>query len=94
VASALDLSPAGAGKLLDRAASLEVLVEVSGRRSWKAYVLPDLAVSFGFRRAPLGRPRKAPPVSVQDRDLADTLDDFDRQMAEIDARLSRVTISR
>jgi hypothetical protein len=88
VAKALDISIAGAGKLLDRAAGLGLIVEVSGRRSWKAYVTPDLAVAFGFRRPATGRPRKEIGPSIADASLSGTLAEFDRAMAEIDARLS------
>lgn len=94
VATALDLSVAGAGKLLDRAAALELLVEISGRRSWKTFVAPDLAIRLGIRRATLGRPRKEPPPLSHDRELAGTLEDFDREMAEIDARLAHIGSSR
>lgn len=89
VAAALDLSIAGAGKLLERAATLGLVDEVSGRRSWKAYLTPDLAIGFGFRKSPVGRPRKEPPPLPQSRDLAAAFDSFDREMAEIEARLSR-----
>lgn len=88
VAAELDLSIAGAGKLLDRGASLGLLVEVSGRRSWKTYVAPDLAASLGLRKAPLGRPRKEADGQDDGLALSAALDDFDRRMAEIDARLS------
>jgi hypothetical protein len=88
IATALDLSIAGAGKLLDRAASLGLVVEVSGRRSWKAYLAPDLAVTLGLRKAPVGRPRKSSEPAGDDLALSAALDDFDRRMAEIDARLA------
>jgi hypothetical protein len=88
VAAELDLSVAGAGKLLDRGASLGLLVEVSGRRSWKTYLAPDLAMALGLRKALVGRPRKAEHRSDDDLGLSAALDDFDRRMAEIDARLS------
>lgn len=90
-AQLLDLSVAGAGKLLERAAGLGVLVEVSGRRSWKAYVEPTLAVALGLQRAPLGRPRKALSSPAPLSDLASTLDDFDRAMAEIEAKLAKLS---
>lgn len=90
-AQLLDLSVAGAGKILKRAASLGVLVEVSGRRSWKAYVEPALAVALGLRNAPLGRPRNEPPPLAPASDLAGTLDDFDQAMIEIEAKLARLT---
>jgi hypothetical protein len=90
VAADLDLSIAGAGKLLDRAASLGLVVEVSGRRSWKTYLAPDLAIALGLRAPPQGRPRKVPDPAVDDHALSTALDDFDRRMAEIDARLARV----
>jgi hypothetical protein len=87
----LDLSVAGAGKLLDRATNLGVLVEISGRRSWKVYVEPSLAVALGLRKAPLGRPRREPPPLAPISDLSGTLDDFDRAMAEIEAKLAGLT---
>jgi hypothetical protein len=89
VASELSVSIAGAGKLLDRAETLGLIVETSGRRTWKTYMAPDLAVALGFRRAPSGRPRSMEPLPISDTALSAVLEAFDREMAEIDARLSR-----
>jgi hypothetical protein len=93
VATALDLTVAGAGKLLDRACSLGLVVEISGRRSWKAYLTPDLAIELGFSKVPLGRPRKEPPFPAETNVLSDVIDSFDREMAEIDARLAQISAS-
>jgi hypothetical protein len=87
VASELELSVAGATKLLDRAAGLDLLTEISGRRSWKTYATKDLAIAFGFRKASPGRPRREPTLDVHDKALAGTIDDFDREMAAIEEKL-------
>jgi hypothetical protein len=89
VADHLGLTIAGAGKLLDRAADLGMLVEITGRRAWKAYVAPDLAIALGFRKPTLGRPRNEPPPLAHSRELARTLDAFDRELADIAARFSK-----
>lgn len=90
VAAELKLSVAGAGKLLDRAAELDLLIEISGRRSWKIYATRDLAVAFGFRKPVQGRPKREAPYAIFDRALSETLDLFDRAMADVDAKLSRL----
>lgn len=92
VADQLGLSVAGAGKLLDRAADLGVLVEITGRRTWKAYVAPDLAVALGLRKAAVGRPRKEAPPPASSSALAGALDAFDRDMADIEARFGKVAL--
>lgn len=94
VAEQLDLSIAGASKLLTRAAELGIVVEVSGRRSWKAFLQPDMAVALGLRKPALGRPRKSPPPLAPSTELATLFADFDREMAAIDARLSETGLSK
>lgn len=90
-ARALDLSIGGAGKLLARAADLDLLVEVSGRQTWRLYLAPDLARSFGFIPTPRGRPTKEPPALPFDRSLSEALAAFDREMAAIDRQLGATT---
>ena len=87
VSTRLHLSLSGAGKLLTRAAELGTLVEVSGRRSWRTYLPPDLAIVFGFVPPPRGRP-VGPPALPHDRALAGMLEAFDVEMAEFDAKHS------
>ncbi len=93
VAVQLDLSLPGAGKLLSRAAELGMLVEVSGRRAWRRYLVPDLAVTFGFMRAPQGRPRKPPAASLLDRDISDIFSAFDEEMRLLDIKLGGLGIA-
>lgn len=88
VANRLGLSVAGASKLLERAASIGLLVEIVERRSWRLFLAADLAVAFGFAQPKRGRPRTEPPPLPADRAIAQVFDDFDRQMEEIDALLS------
>lgn len=83
VAQALGVGISGAGKLLKRATALGLLVEISGRQSWRAYLVPDLAVRFGFVSPPRGRPRKVPPATESVDQL---LAQFDAEMAAFDAR--------
>jgi hypothetical protein len=87
VAGLLHLSLPGAGKLLSRAADLGLLSEVSGRRAWRRYLVPDLAIAFGFLSAPKGRPQKVPVNNPFDRDLASTLATFDEEMRLLDRKL-------
>jgi hypothetical protein len=76
----------GAGKLLARAADLELLAEVSGRMAWRAYMAPDIAIAFGYVTRPVGRPR-APPRQLTE--LEPTLTAFDREMAALDLVLEK-----
>lgn len=86
VARRLGLTLSGAGKLLTRAEVLGLVREISGRRTWRTYVVPDLAVSLGFVAPPTGRPRGRPTVPPKSADIASLLEEFDRDMAEFDAR--------
>lgn len=85
VAERLGLTLSGAGKLLERAAGLDLLHEISGRATWKAYCTPHLAVAFGLRAAPRGRPAHEAPLPALDGDLAAILAAFDREMEAFDA---------
>ncbi|WP_298463997.1 hypothetical protein [uncultured Erythrobacter sp.] len=60
VAERLEMTIAGAGKVLSRAAALDLIVEVSERDSWKAYVTPDVGLALGLLTKPIGRPRRWP----------------------------------
>lgn len=89
VADTLKLSVAGASKLLDRATAADLMVEITQRRSWRLFLVPDLAVEMGFIAARRGRPRKEPPSPPASRDLAQVYDAFDAEMARIDALLAK-----
>ena len=88
VAGALGLTLAGASKLLARAASAKLLVEITRRRSWRIFVAADLAVDFGFVAPKRGRPPKEPPPLPPRRDLAEAFVAFDQGMEPIDALLA------
>lgn len=88
VARHLKLTLSGAGKLLSRAASLGLILEVSGRRAWRTYVVPDLAIALGFIAPPKGRPRSRPTLDIPHADINSMLQNFDREMAEFDTRFS------
>ena len=90
VAQTFDLTLSGAGKLLSRAAALDLVVEVSARQSWRVYLARDLAVRYGFVAAKRGRPL-APVASSPPID--DALAQFDAEMAALDARLARLGIA-
>lgn len=77
IARTLGITVSGAGKLLARAAREGLVVEISGRQAWRAYIPPDLAVAYGFRRRPAGRPTLAPSLAPLDATLAG----FDAEMA-------------
>ncbi|WP_121120133.1 hypothetical protein [Croceibacterium ferulae] len=87
VARQTRLSISGAGKLLARAAKLGLLVEVSGRTSWRTYLSPHLAIEFGYVAARRGRPPGPPPVPPSSLPTWRTFDD---EMAAIDAMLARI----
>lgn len=85
-AETLGLTLSGAGKLLDRAAAAGLVREVSGRRSWRVYAAPDVAVALGLAPALRGRPRKPVEPTTAPKAVEDILADFDREMAEFAAR--------
>ena len=91
IADTFDITLSGAGKLLARAASHRLLVEVSGRNSWRLYVAPDVGIALGLISTPRGRP-PSPPRRTEKLDLV--LADFDREMEEIDTLLENVQNSR
>ena len=72
-ADRLGMTVAGAGKLLQRAASLGLLIEISERISWKAYVTPDVGQALGLVSKPIGRPRRMPAPPVRIRETFDAL---------------------
>ncbi|MDX3911706.1 MAG: hypothetical protein QHC67_18185 [Sphingobium sp.] len=88
VADMLQFSVAGASKLIQRAVAAGMLVEITKRKTWKAFLPPDLAVHFGFASPRRGRPRLDPPALPADRNMAAALDAFDTEMAAIDRLLS------
>ncbi|WP_330896635.1 hypothetical protein [Sphingobium sp.] len=87
VADQLDLSVAGASKLLERAKEAGLLAEITQRRTWRLFLTPDLAAEFGYVQPKVGRPTKEPPALPGDRKLAAAFDAFDEEMAAIDALL-------
>jgi hypothetical protein len=89
VANLLGMSVAGASKLLSRAASAGLVVEITQRRTWRLFLASDLAAEFGYARPTRGRPKLEPPPLPASRDLSSLFDAFDAEMAAIDAMLSR-----
>lgn len=61
VANRLQITVAGAGKLLRRAAAHDVVTEISGRGTWRAYATHDIAIALSLSRPKRGRPRNPPP---------------------------------
>ena len=86
VAGRLGISVAGASKLLKRAVTAELLIEITQRRSWRLFLPPDLATEFGHVSPKRGRPVKESPPLPASRALANVFDTFDREMAEFDTR--------
>jgi hypothetical protein len=86
VAELLDLSLSGSGKLLERAASLGLVHEITGRSTWKTYLVPDLAIAFGFAPARRGRPATTESPPPFDKSLAAVLASFDQEMEAFAAR--------
>ncbi|SMD09470.1 hypothetical protein SAMN06272759_1423 [Novosphingobium sp. B1] len=90
VAAQLGLTISGAGKLLERASSLGMLVEVSGRTTWRAYVSADLAVTLGLVAPVRGRPRLA---ATDAKPVREILASFDDEMHAISAKLTKLEIA-
>ena len=61
VADRLKITVAGAGKLLRRAAAHDVVTEISGRGTWRAYATHDIAIALSLASPKRGRPRNPPP---------------------------------
>ena len=87
LAPLVGLTISGAGKLLERAARLAMLVEISGRETWRTYVAPDVALALGLVAPARGRPPLAPAPAAA---LDPVLRAFDDEMAEIEAQLARL----
>lgn len=87
LAPGLGLTVSGAGKLLERATRLGLLVETSGRETWRSYVTPDVALALGLRRVERGRPRTLPQPT---RAISAVLQAFDAEMVAIDERLHQL----
>lgn len=87
LAPLLGLTISGAGKLLERATRLGLLVETSGRATWRSYLARDVALTLGLIAPPLGRPANSAPPSPA---LAPVLAALDAEMAALDARLARL----
>ena len=87
LAPLLGITVSGAGKLLTRATRLGLLVETSGRETWRSYITPDIALALGLVAPERGRPRSVPHPT---RAIASVLADFDAEMATLDARLERL----
>lgn len=85
----LDVTISGAGKLLARAAELNLLSEVSGRQAWRTYLTRDLAIAFGFVVRPVGRP-PTPPRALPEIEPA--LAAFDREMVELGGVLTKLGV--
>lgn len=90
LAPLLNLTVSGAGKLLERAAALGLMVEISGRESWRTYVAPDVAIALGLHPADRGRP---PSATSPAPEVQSILSSFDAEMADIDARLRKLGIA-
>ncbi len=86
----LDVTISGAGKLLARAADLDLLVEVSGRQAWRTYLTRDLAIAFGFVVRSVGRPPALPRALPE---IEPALAAFDREMVELDGMLTKLGVA-
>lgn len=93
VAGHLNLSVAGASKLLDRAVAAGLLVEITDRRTWKQFLVPDLAIEFGFASSKRGRPAAAVAPLPPDRSLGALFDSFDDEISKIDQLLMKHSVT-
>ena len=73
VANHLGMTVAGAGKLLQRAAEQDIVCEISGRGTWRAYATRDIALALNLIGPKHGRPRNAPPARKELRKLVASL---------------------
>lgn len=89
LAPLLDLTVSSAGKLLERAARLGLLIEISGRETWRSYVTPDVAQTLGLVAPSRGRPRVMPAPSPA---LDSVLTTFDAEMAVLDKHFGTLAI--
>lgn len=80
VASLLNMSLAGSSKLLERAASLGLLIEITERKSWRQFLVLDVAQSFGFADRKVGRPPKDVAPSLKSSEFGKLADRFDADM--------------
>jgi hypothetical protein len=87
----LDMTLSGAGKLLDRAAQLGLVREVSGRRSWRVYASPAVAIALGLAAAPRGRPAHLGKPHRSPRAVDDIVATFDEEMAAFNARFPHLS---
>ena len=85
LAPAWGVTISGAGKWLERAGRLGIVVETSGRPSWRSYIAPDVAAALGLVRPDRGRPKSPPPPTPA---LSAILANFDREMAAIEGKIS------
>ncbi|MBW8910403.1 MAG: MarR family transcriptional regulator [Sphingomonas sp.] len=92
VARTLGLSRSGAGKLLDRAAEQGLLLEISGRLSWRVYMAPGLARRLRLTAPRQGRPAAPPALPARD-ELGASLAAFDAEMAAFAARYPQASRS-
>ena len=92
LAKDLDLTLSGAGKLLDRAAQLGLVREVSGRRSWRIYASPAVAIALGLVAAPRGRPPHPGKPQGSPRAVDDIVATFDQEMAAFNARFPHLSV--
>lgn len=90
LAPLLALTISGAGKLLTRATRLGLLVETSGRGTWRSYVTRDVALALGLIAPARGRPHLPPAPSPA---LDSFLAAFDAEMAEFEDRIGRLRTS-
>lgn len=92
LAQNLDMTLSGAGKLLDRAAKLGLVREVSGRRSWRIYASPAVAIALGLVAAPRGRPSQPAKPQGLPRAVDDIVATFDEEMAAFNARFPHLSV--
>jgi len=92
LAKDLSLTLSGAGKLLDRAAQLGLVREVSGRRSWRIYASPAVAIALGLIAAPRGRPSHPGKPKGSPRAVDDIVATFDQEMAAFNARFPHLSV--
>lgn len=74
VADYLGLTVSGAGKLLQRAAKHDIVSEVSGRGTWRAYATRDIAMALNLIEPKRGRPHKIPKSCGNIGQLVDELE--------------------
>lgn len=89
----LGLSLRGASVMLEELAELGIVVEITGRKSWKTFVPSDLTISAPRRSQRQSAPRHTAPLAPS-RDLEPLFADTDSAIERAQAAMARLKSSQ